>query len=38
MTFAESIEKELQAKTIANEGGTPRRMSKLQAIAKQQNE
>ncbi len=36
MTFAESIEKELQATIIANEGGTPRRMSKLQAIAKQQ--
>ena len=36
MSFAESIEKELQATIIANEGGTPRRMSKLEAIAKQQ--
>ena len=36
MNFAETFEKELRATITANEAGKPRRMSILQAIAKQQ--
>lgn len=35
-TFAESIEKELNTRIAVNEGGMQRRITKLQAIAKQQ--